>query len=196
MAPPLRRRPCCANLQLPRTRRDAWRSRIFPLTPGLELTLALFVICYLTIRGLWTFLKSFPDAKNYVKCYHIIARFVTSAWSDCGGGLQRQQPPPRSSTSCPAATPPPPPPPPPPLQGNLLIGMQAATRSRGALAPSLKGAAPRSSLSPSFSLSVLSNPPPKPHHHHSCSPSSHSCHNICSPQVSAAAGEEACDAPL
>lgn len=171
---------------------DAWCS-------GLGLTLALFAVCYLTIRGLWTFLKWFPDQKNDIKCSRIIARFETSAWSDCGGGLQRQQPPPPPPQLLSCCYPPSPPPPPPPLQGNLLIGMQAATRSRGALAPSLKGAAPRSSLSPSFSLSVLSNHPTLPTHHHhhpSCSPSSHSCHNICSPQVSSAAGEEASDAPL
>lgn len=60
------------------------------------------------------------------------------------------------------------PPPPPPLllllllQGNLLIGMQAVTWSCGALAPSLKGLAPRSFLSPSFSLSVYCAPPLTP----------------------------------
>lgn len=77
---------------------DAWCS-------GLGLTLALFAVCYLTIRGLWTFLKWFPDQKNDIKCSRIIARFETSAWSDCGGGLQRQQPPPPPPNSCPAATP-------------------------------------------------------------------------------------------
>lgn len=43
---------------------EAWRSGIFPSTPGLGLTLALFAVCYLTIRGLWTFLKLFPDTKT------------------------------------------------------------------------------------------------------------------------------------
>lgn len=97
-----KRRPCCDNLQLP---------RIFPLTPRMELRLAPFAICYLTTRGALDLFKvASRREKNYVKCYHIIARFPISAWSDCGGGLQRQQrPPPRPphpfSTSCPAATP-------------------------------------------------------------------------------------------
>ena len=58
--------------------------------------------------------------------------------------------------------------PPPPrlllrLQGNLLIGMQAVTWSCGAPAPSLKGLAPRSSLSPCLSpaLSLSPSCPPR-----------------------------------
>lgn len=69
-----------------------------------------------------------------------------------------------SGPSC-CSAPPPPPPPPLPLQGNLLIGMQAATWSRGALAPSLKGPAPRSSLFSFFLLvcpNALSLLPPLP----------------------------------
>lgn len=60
-----------------------------------------------------------------------------------------------SGPSC-CSAPPPPPPPLLSLQGNLLIGMQAATWSRGALAPSLEGPAPRSSLF-SFFLLVCPN---------------------------------------
>lgn len=170
----------------------------FLSTPGLGLTLALFAVCYLTIRGLWTFLKLFPDTKT-TSNVPVSSRDLRRAHGvTVGADYSVSSPPPHPPQLLSCCYPPSPPPPPPPLQGNLLIGMQAATRSRGALAPSLKGAAPRSSLSPSFSLSVLSNHTTLPTHHHhpSCSPSSHSCHNICSPQVSSAAGEEASDAPL
>lgn len=84
---------------------DAWRSRIFPSTPGLGLTLALFAVCYLTIRGLWTFLKLFPDTKT-TSNVPVSSRDLRRAHGvTVGADYSVSSAPPPHTTSCPAATP-------------------------------------------------------------------------------------------